>query len=264
GGPPRRRLGRPRAGGVGRGPGGGGAAGAPPTRPSTTADDGDLGGDGGGHVNGDDGERAGGPPDPKRRASVLGTALHGDATRRYALATALIGLAVGTVLVYQVPLMVDAGLPVATAAWVAGARGAAQVTGRIPLGWILDRLEPRAAVRLAFAAITVGVAMLALAGNLAFALAYVAIAGFGIGATSPLQGIYATELFERSQLGESMGLLTMIFGLSTAVGPAVVGVLSEMTGTRWWGIGIAVVTASLAVLVLRPGPPAAPEGVAVA
>ncbi len=172
--------------------------------------------------------------------------------RRYLVATSCIGLAVGLVLVYQVPLMVGAGLPLATAAWMAGARGSAQLLGRLPLGWLLDRIEARAAVRLAFAAVTVGVAILAFAGNVAVALLYVVVAGFGIGATSPLQGIYADELFDREHLGASMGLLTMVFGLSTAVGPAVVGIVAGTVGSRWWGIVVAVVAGSVAVAALGP------------
>ena len=169
------------------------------------------------------------------------------------VATSLIGLSVGTVLVYQVPLMTAAGLSAATTGFVTGARGAAQVTGRIPLGWILDRLSARSAVRIAFASIAVGIGFLAFSGNLVFALAYVAFAGFGIGATSPLQGIYANELFDESQLGESMGLVTMVFGLSTAIGPSVVGILSDATGSRWWGVGIGITASIAAVLVMSGG-----------
>ncbi|MEM9614954.1 MAG: MFS transporter [Actinomycetota bacterium] len=188
----------------------------------------------------------------RRGPGAVSQVLATSAARRYAVAVALVGLAVGTVLLYQVPVMVGAGLSAGAAAWLAGARGVAQVTGRIPLGWMLDRMEARQAVRLAFAAIAVGIALVAFAGNLVVAAAYTLVAGFGIGATSPLMGIYADELFDRSSLGESMGLITMIFGLSTAFGPALVGVLAEVTGSRRWGLGIAVVAALAAVAAMGP------------
>jgi OFA family oxalate/formate antiporter-like MFS transporter len=184
------------------------------------------------------------------------------AARRFAIATGLIGFGVGTVLVYQVPLMTDAGLSIGAAAWIAGARGAAQITGRIPLPWILARLGSRSAVRLAFGSITVGLSLLFFAGNIGVALAYVALAGFGIGATSPLQGIYANELFDRAHLGACMGVLTMVFGFSMALGPVMVGSLAEYTGDRWWGIGVAAVAGTGAVVQMsRPLP--AEEVVAV-
>ncbi|MEL7155258.1 MAG: MFS transporter [Actinomycetota bacterium] len=202
------------------------------------------------------------PVAPRRPGAAVRAALAPGAPRRYLIASALIGLAVGTVLLYQVPIMIGAGLPATTAAWVAGARGMAQVSGRVPLGWMLQRMEARTAVRVAFIAITVGITLLAFAGNIVVALGYVIAAGFGIGATSPLQGIYADELFERSSLGESMGLLTMVFGLSTAVGPAVVGVLVETTGSRWWGSVLAALAAAGAVvaMTLPVAPAAVPEG----
>ncbi len=177
------------------------------------------------------------------------------AARRFVIATGLIGLGVGTVLVYQVPLMTEAGLSIGTAAWIAGARGAAQVTGRIPIPWILARFGPRSSIRLAFIFITTGLSLLFFAGNLVVALAYVALAGFGIGATSPLQGIYANELFERAHLGACMGVLTMVFGFSMALGPVMVGVLAEQTGNRSWGILVAVVAGTGAVFQMsRPLP----------
>jgi MFS family permease len=177
------------------------------------------------------------------------------AARRFTMATGLIGLGVGIVLVYQVPVMTDAGLAVGTAAWIAGARGVAQVTGRVPLPWLLDRLGTRRAVRLAFAAITVGVTMLLFAGNMVIALVYVAIAGFGIGATSPLQGIYASELFDQAHLGACMGVLTMVFGFAMSLGPTLVGVLADQTGDRWWGIVVASVAGLGAVVQMsRPLP----------
>lgn len=180
-------------------------------------------------------------------------AFHQPAARRYVLASALTGFGVGVMLVYQVPLMTAAGLTVGAAAWMAGARGAAQISGRIPLTYIVDRIGARAAVQLSFAAITVATVILAFAGNIAVAFLYVAVAGFGIGAASPLQGIYGTELFDEAHLGASMGVVTMVFGLSNAIGPTIVGLLAEVSGTRWWGVGLSVAAGALAVLMMaRP------------
>ncbi len=174
--------------------------------------------------------------------------------RRFVIAAAIVGLAVGVILVYQVPLMTAAGLPITTAAWVAGARGLAQITGRVPLPWIIHRLGARGALRVAFGAITVGVATLAFAGNVLLAGLYALVAGFGIGATSPLQGIYTDELVERASLGASMGAMTTVFAITAATGPAIVGILADATGSRWWGVIIAVCAGVAATALLRPGP----------
>ncbi len=178
------------------------------------------------------------------------TAFRQSAARRYVTASALSGFGVGVMLVYQVPLMTAAGLSVGTAAWMAGARGAAQISGRIPLPYIVGRLGARGSVQLSFAAITVATLLLAFAGNVVVALLYVAVAGFGIGAASPLQGIYGNELFDRAHLGASMGVVTTVFGLSNAVGPTVVGLLADVSGSRWWGVALAAIAGAVAVVIL--------------
>lgn len=171
--------------------------------------------------------------------------------RRYAIATAGIGIAAGIVLVYQVPLMVGAGLPLGTASALAGARGAAQLGGRLPLTWIVARFGSRGGLQLAFGSIAVGSVMLAGSGRIPIALIFVVVAGFGIGATSPLQGIYTSELVEPAQLGASMGTIGMIFGLSGAIGPAMVGILADLTGSRWWAVALAASSATFAAFLMR-------------
>jgi predicted MFS family arabinose efflux permease len=185
------------------------------------------------------------------RTAGVGVAFGRAEVRRYVVATALVGVAVGVVLVYQVPIMTSAGLPIGTAAWLAGARGAAQLLGRVPLPWVVARLGPRSSLRLAFAAITAGIVALSASGQVAFGIVYVVLAGIGVGATSPLQGIYANELFDRPVLGTAMGGVTMVFGLAMAVGPLVVGVLSETGASRSAGVALAAVSAGSATVLLR-------------
>lgn len=177
-------------------------------------------------------------------------ALDQPEVRRFIAATACVGVAVGIILVYQVPLMVGAGLPLGTAAAMAGARGVSQTLGRIPLLRLVERWGPRVVSRLAFAAVGAGVALLGVAGTLWVAAVYVVVAGFGIGATSPLQGMYADTLFARSRLGAAMGVVSAAFGLSVAAGPAMVGVLADVTGSRLSGVAIGVAAAATAVGLL--------------
>jgi MFS family permease len=172
--------------------------------------------------------------------------------RRYAAASAAIGIATGVILVYQVPLMTDSGLSLTTAAWLAGLRGTTQFLGRLPVTQLVRWLGTSRALQVAFVAIGLGAALLGVTVNPLIGLGYVVIAGFGIGATSPLQGIYGTELFESQKLGQGMGVITMIFGLSASISPAVVSVLNDLASSRWWGIVISVAAAFLAAFLLRP------------
>lgn len=172
--------------------------------------------------------------------------------RRFLVAVGLAGVSFGVIVVYQVPLMTDAGLALSVAAWFAGARGVAQVAGRIPLKRMVNAFGARHALRIAYVSVAVGIVLLWFSGNLLVAGLFALVAGFGFGASWPLLGLHADELFGRSNLGALMGVLALVLGLGTAAGPALVGILAEATGTRVWAVVIAAVTSSAAALILGP------------
>jgi MFS family permease len=62
---------------------------------------------------------------------------------RWVLASLISGAAVDIILVYQVPVMIAAGLPIGAAATIGGIRGFAQLGGRLPLSALLRRLGTR-------------------------------------------------------------------------------------------------------------------------
>jgi len=101
------------------------------------------------------------------------------------------------------------------------------------------------ALQVAFASMAAGGGLLAIAGNVPVAIAFAVIAGFGIGAFSPLQGMKAEELFDRDNLGATMGFYAMVMLLAGAMGPFAAGLLSEQTGDRRW-VATVVVSSSLA------------------
>ncbi len=163
---------------------------------------------------------------------VLAATVATTQRRAFTAAVALGGIAMSTVLVYQVPTMTAAGLPLTTAATLAGVRGFAQTGGRIPLSPIVNRLGSSGALILAFVAIAIGGGLLAFSGTVAVGLAFAVITGFGIGAFSPLQGITAEELFDRETLGATMGSYSTVLMVAGATGPAVAGLLADLGGDR--------------------------------
>ena len=162
----------------------------------------------------------------------LGTSLRSKAARRFVLAVGLVGIGGATLLVYQVPAMTAAGLPLGVASFWAGARGFAQLGGRLPLMPILARLGVSGAFRLAIVAISAGMVILAFAGTPLLAAVFAVVAGFGIGALSPLQGMQSHQLFGESSLGTAMGLTSLVFLVMGAAGPAMAGVVAEASGSR--------------------------------
>ncbi len=196
--------------------------------------------------------------------SIVSNAVARGGPRYFALAVGCGGIAMSTLLVYQVPTMTSLGLPAATAATFAGVRGFAQLGGRLPLGRLLDQFGVDRSLILAFGAIAAGGVLLAFADNRPTALVFAIVAGFGIGAFSPLQGIKAQELFDNETLGATMGFYGSLMMLAGSIGPATVGVIADATGNRRWA-SVMVTFAALGalgfVLKLRTidaGPPPAP------
>lgn len=151
--------------------------------------------------------------------------------RRWVLASLIAGAAVDVVLVYQVPLMVAAGLPVGAAASLAGARGFAQLGGRVPLAPLLARAGTHRTVVLSFLASALGTLCLAGSAALAGATAFSVLAGASIGAMYTLQGIYTNELVGQEDLSLLMGAQQAIFAGGGAVGPVLAGTTVATTGS---------------------------------
>ena len=197
-----------------------------------------------------DADRVARSPQPSMRR-VVQAAIAPGAPRWFAVAASCGGIAMSTMLIYQVPTMTALGLPAATAATFAGVRGFAQLGGRLPLTPLLSWLGIDRALLLAFTAIGLGGVLLAVADDRPTALAFAVVAGFGIGAFSPLQGIKSQELFDADSLGATMGFYSALMMLAGAVGPAVAGILADLTGERRWASVIVVASAAGAALSIR-------------
>ena len=97
--------------------------------------------------------------------------------RRWVLASLISGAAVDVILVYQVPVMMAAGLPIGAAATIGGVRGFAQLGGRVPLSPLLRRLGARQTIVVSFLAGGIGTLFLLASGHVAPAIAYSILAG---------------------------------------------------------------------------------------
>lgn len=183
----------------------------------------------------------------------LGVSLRSSVAKRFVLAQGLVGMGAGTILVYQVPAMTAAGLGLGAASFWAAFRGFAQLGGRLPLMPIVARLGTTGALRLSYGAIALGAVLLAAAGNPFVAGGFAVVAGFGIGASSPLQGMHARLVFGASSLGTAMGLLSLVFMVVGAIGPGLAGTIATASGSRALPVlGGAAVTAVAVFLIDDP------------
>lgn len=182
----------------------------------------------------------------------LSRAVRSGPVIRLMVSQALAGVAVGTILVYQVPAMTAAGLALGVASFWAGFRGFAQLGGRLPLMPLVRRFGVATSLRISYAAIAIGSAALAYSGSQALAAAYAVFAGFGIGAVSPLIGMHSKNVFGQASMGTAMGLVSLVFLAANAIGPLGAAWLSESAGSRALPVLISAAIMGAAALVIRP------------
>ena len=169
------------------------------------------------------------------------------------LATLIGAIATDTLLLYQIPVMVRAGLSLGTAAAVAGFRGLAQLAGRLPLGRLISRLGARTTIVVAYILGAVAALLLWVSGTLVLALVFSLMAGASIGALSSLQGIYTHELVDARHLGALLGTQQAVFGVGAALGPLLAGSLLEITRSYTPTILIVIIAFAAAAGVLVYG-----------
>ena len=149
--------------------------------------------------------------------------------RRWVLASLISGAGVDIILVYQVPVMIAAGLSTGAAATIGGIRGFAQLGGRLPLSPLLRRLGARRTIVLTLIVAAVGTLLLLTSGHVVPAVLYSLLAGASIGAMYTLQGIYTNELVGGANLSMLMGVQTAVFAIGGATGPLIAGTLFGAT-----------------------------------
>jgi predicted MFS family arabinose efflux permease len=181
----------------------------------------------------------------------LGRSVRSGPVRRLLVSQALAGIGVGTILVYQVPAMTSAGLALAAASFWAGFRGFAQLGGRLPLMPLVRRVGVVGSLRIAYTAIAVGSLALAFSGNQVLAGTYAVVAGFGIGAVSPLIGMHSKDVFGKSSLGTGMGLVSLMFLLASAIGPVVAAWVADTTGSRAIPVAVSAGVVFFAALAIK-------------
>ena len=155
-----------------------------------------------------------------------------DTRARALLLSQLIGgIGISSLMVYQVPLMVAAGLPLTTAASIAGVRGLAQFAGRAGIIPIVPRTGSRPILTASYILVGLSALLLSFSGNIPVALIYVTIAGIAVGVWSPVAAIYAHEIFPPERVATLLGTQRLVGGIGGAAGPLVAGIIAESTGS---------------------------------
>jgi MFS family permease len=162
---------------------------------------------------------------------------------------------VSVLLAHLVPFATDAGISPARAAIVMTGYALSGAFGRVLLGWLTDRIDPRAVVWLDFGWFFV--AWLGLLGRPSFAsLLFTAIAaGIAVGGITPVWAALTGIVYGRTAFGRAMGLMNLVMLPFSVVGAPVAARLFDVTGSyrvAFASFLVCFVLGAIAIAFLRP------------
>ncbi len=208
------------------------------------------------------------PPAAERKAEQVSNDNQANGlTRREALRGSLLWLLLGAFfvismsiqacMIHLVPLLKDRGMTPNSAALVASVMGVAGMIGRLGMGYLLDRLPAERVPTLAFGVVAAGIFLL-FGGATGFG-AYIAAAliGFGYGSESATIPFLVSRYFGLRSFGEIYSYLFVTVPLGGALGPALMGMGYDRTGSYQLVLllcGVATVIAALLLLRLKSYP----------
>ena len=133
------------------------------------------------------------------------------------------GLALGALLNHLVPALTAMGIGLSTAAGISGLRGFMSLPGRALIAPLISLLGLRSALGVAYAAMTLGTAVLAAAewlpGGTVWVYLFAVLTGLVFGQLIPMQGLLSAEVFGLRRIGTFMAIQTVVGNLTMAAGP---------------------------------------------
>lgn len=158
-------------------------------------------------------------------------------------------------LIHLVPLLTDRGISPQSAALAASLLGGALLLGRVGAGYLLDHFFASAVASTFFCGAAFGFVLLwsGMTGSLAFVAAF--LVGLGMGAEGDIIAYLVSRYFGLLAFGEIYGYAFAAFTLGGVVGPLLMGIGFDSTGSYRFVLGIFVLASlSAAVLMTRLGP----------
>jgi MFS family permease len=153
-------------------------------------------------------------------------------SRLYSVQTAAfaaMALAFAGMLPHFVPMLGDAGMPIARAGALAGLIGASVIVTRVIVGWLADRVEPAWLGAASCLLCAAGCVVLAV-GGLSLAPVGAIALGAAMGAEADLIGILTARNFPLPAYSRTYAVQYAAFTIAAGVSPLWVGYLADVTG----------------------------------
>ena len=134
--------------------------------------------------------------------------------------------------------------------------------GKLAFGFLADRLSPKYTAIICIALQLVGLAILIIAQmmtqNVAMVWAFVIVFGFAMGGNITLQPLVTGQLFGTASFGAIFGWVVLIAAVGSALGPSLMGVIYDASGSYSVGfmtfLGVYAVAITALFFARRPKP----------
>ncbi|MET9558453.1 MFS transporter [Streptomyces sp. NPDC006645] len=167
----------------------------------------------------------------------------------------LLGMVGSSVTVYQIPLLLDAGVPENVANLVPVALGVALIVARIATGWLLDHFAASLVMGVNLAGGIVALLLFAAGPSVLTGILAAALAGMLIGAEFDVLSYLVPRHFGRLSYGKVYGITFSVFQIGGAIAASAVGVVRDTYGSYTPAmLTLAVLCLVCATLFLSLGP----------
>jgi MFS family permease len=167
----------------------------------------------------------------------------------------LIGISVVGCLIHLVPMLTDRGVSAQTAAFATSVLGGAVILGRVASGYLLDRLFTSYVAVIFFFGAAIGILFLWSGAGGAWAFVAAFLIGMGMGAENDIIAYAVSRYFGLRAYAEIYGYVLISFALGGVVGPLLLGIGFDRTGSYGTVLGVFLLATLLgAALMTRLGP----------
>lgn len=175
---------------------------------------------------------------------------------RIGIAEVFVSAMASGVLIHLVPILSQAGVDRAKAVEIVAIAGIAGVSGKLLVGWLLDKVKGSSVPFLSFAAQVPGyILLLNPFGSLLLLMAGVAVIGFAVGACLQVTTYLISRYAGLRNFGKIYGSIGSMMMVGASTGPLLAGYIYDRTGSYALLLTMAIpVVLVSSLLFLRLGP----------
>ena len=178
----------------------------------------------------------------------------------YAVAMMLRACILSSIVIHQIPHLVDVGISYAAASGVLGTMVLMSIPGRLVFGWLGDRFDKRRLILGASLLQAAGIFIFVNVSSLWMAYLFVAVYGIGYGGALPLAPALRGQLFGRKIFATVGGISAAINAVTGVAAPVLAGYLYDVSGSysvAFYALMALILLSGFAFLMIRyPKPPA--------